>query len=215
MHRSHRPISPALALVAVLFVPCVGGAQTPAPLGPAFRVNGGTGFNLTPGGVAADATGNFMVLWTENAEDGMPSTDGDGPGVLARAFAPDGTPTSGDIVVNTNVQGNQFGIAISADHFGQFVPNWLDCVFSCGDVFVRRFDSRAQALSGAIQADEVSNESRQFGGDLRRLAEGRHVRARARDPRATLRRRRSTARSGDPRERGQFSPEHPGAPDRV
>jgi hypothetical protein len=50
------------------------------PLGPEFRVNTYTTDNQYSAAVAADTSGNFVVVWTSNAQDGS------GPGIFGRRY---------------------------------------------------------------------------------------------------------------------------------
>jgi len=124
-------------LAAFLFSLLAGPAWAQTPLGPEFRVNDFiTGDQRYPG-VAADAAGNFVVVW---ATDGQ---DGDGAGVFARRYDANGAPRGGEFQVNTFITGDQSFPEVAADPAGNFVVVW-ESNGQDGDsigVFGRRYDA--------------------------------------------------------------------------
>ena len=71
-----------------------------APLGPEFRVNTfTTGYQGLPA-VAADLSGNFVVVW-ESGQDGA------GDGIFGQRYASTGAPLGPEFRVNTFTTGNQ------------------------------------------------------------------------------------------------------------
>ena len=89
-----------------------------APLGPEFRVN-----TFTPGyqgrsDVAVDASGNFVVVWASNAEDGS------GFGIFGQRYASTGEALGPQFRVNTYTTQDQDNPSVGADPMGNFVVVW-------------------------------------------------------------------------------------------
>jgi hypothetical protein len=88
------------------------------PLGPEFRVNTFTaGFQTNPS-VAADASGNFVVVWESNGQDGS------NYGVFGQRYASSGVPLGPEFRVNTYTTNNQRNPSVAADPVGNFVMVW-------------------------------------------------------------------------------------------
>ena len=68
--------------------------------------------------VAADASGNFVVVWASNLQDGA------GYGVYAQRFIADGTPQGAEFQVNTTTVDNQCLPSVAMDAAGNFVVAW-------------------------------------------------------------------------------------------
>jgi hypothetical protein len=97
------------------------------PVGVDFQVN-----TYTPGpqgfagpSVAADAAGNFTIVWASGAQDGSP-----GFGVFGQRFLSDATPEGGEFQSNTYVPGHQWFPSVSADWGGCSVVVWRSGVRS-------------------------------------------------------------------------------------
>jgi hypothetical protein len=111
-----------LTLIVVFFATSLL-AQAPTPQGGEFPVNTTTADEqqLTATGngcVAMNANGNFVVVWMSNNQDGS------GWGVYARLYDNTGTPTSGEILVNSTTANNQRDPAVAMDATGNFVVAW-------------------------------------------------------------------------------------------
>jgi hypothetical protein len=68
--------------------------------------------------VATDATGNYVVAWESDGQDG------DGKGITARQFSADGTPIGNEFTVNTTTAGSQQSPSMAINASGQFVIAW-------------------------------------------------------------------------------------------
>jgi len=89
-----------------------------APLGPEFRVNTFTTGNQYAEAVAADASGNFVVVWDSDQQDGW------GRGVFGQRYDSAGLPTGPEFRVNTFTTTDQAQPAVAADISGLFVVVW-------------------------------------------------------------------------------------------
>jgi hypothetical protein len=137
-----------------------------APLGPEFRVNTFIVFGQDAPAVAADSSGNFVVVWRGNA------LDGSGDGVVGQRYASSGVPVGPEFRVNTYVFGNQGGgyyggaLAVASDSSGNFVVVWqsADQDGSGYGVFGQRFASSGAPLGPEFRANTYTTGD-QGGGD--------------------------------------------------
>ena len=142
-------------------------------LGPQFQINSVTASDQYFPTVGADNAGNFVVVWQSLGGDG------DGYGVFARRFGPDGTPLGPQFQVNGFTAGHQLypDVAVAPD--GSFVVAW-DADYQDGDyssIVARRFNSAGMPLAAEFQvntfytgyqtrADGPARERRRLRGGL-------------------------------------------------
>ncbi len=115
------------------------------PLGPAFQVNTSTAGDQAAPAVAMDGAGDFLITWQSKGQDG------DGWGVFAQLYHPDGMPNGTEFPVNTITAGDQFTPAAAMDAHGNFVITWTSDGQD-GDglgVFARQFDNTGTPLQAA------------------------------------------------------------------
>jgi hypothetical protein len=87
-------------------------SSTGAPLGPEFRINTSTtGSQIVPS-VAADAAGNFVVVWSHRG-DGAYSY-----GIFGQRYFPTGAPSGPEFRVNTYTTGHQIHPSVAANPAG-------------------------------------------------------------------------------------------------
>jgi len=113
-------------------------ASSGAPLGPEFRINTYTTSAQSRAAVAADASGNFVVVWDSAGQDGSSS------GIFGQRFASSGAPVGPEFRVNTSTADLQFAPSVAADSAGNFVVAWTSSGGYGGmpaDVFGQRFSS--------------------------------------------------------------------------
>ena len=108
-----------------------------SPLGQEFRVNTTTSGGQRSFAVTADAAGDFVVVWDDNA-----SHDGSGFSVFGQRFASTGSPMGPEFRVNTYTTNNQGDPMIAADGTGRFVAVWnsFDQDGSNVGVFAQRYN---------------------------------------------------------------------------
>jgi len=96
-------------------------ASSGSPLGPEFRVNsyttGTQGQGSVARSVAADAAGNFVVVW-QSSQEAPPL------GIFGQRFASSGSPLGPEFHVNSYTTGTQFNPEVAADPMGNFVVVW-------------------------------------------------------------------------------------------
>jgi len=117
-------------------------AGSGAPLGSVFHANTYTTGDQTAASIAADASGNFVVVWNGNNQDGS------GLSVFGQRFASSGSPLGSEFRVNTHTTSDQSGPSVAADASGNFVVVWQSMgQDGSGDgVFGQRFDSSGAPL---------------------------------------------------------------------
>jgi hypothetical protein len=116
------------------------------PVGGEFPVNAFTLNAQESPAAGMDVSGRFVIVWMSFSEDGS------GFGIVGRRFDADGTPLSGDFVVNTTTTGDQMHPSVSMEPSGEFVVAWQS-LSQDGDqegVFARRYDASGNALSSEI-----------------------------------------------------------------
>ncbi|MBI3448636.1 MAG: hypothetical protein HY049_06955 [Acidobacteria bacterium] len=129
-----------------------------APQGGEFQVNATTTDYQRSPAVAADSSGNFVVAWESQGQDGS------GYGIFGRRFDSTGTPASAEIQINTFTTGDQAVPSIAMDPLGNFVVAWNSYAQDGSDygVFARRFDSSASPVAGEFQVNTFTT-GRQLG----------------------------------------------------
>jgi hypothetical protein len=107
-----------------------------AALASEFQVNIVTVGNQSLPRVAADDSGDFVVTWESENQDGSYT------GVFARRFGASGTAVGGEFQVNTYTNGDQYRSTVDWDSDGDFVVAWWSELSQDGDgyaVFAQRF----------------------------------------------------------------------------
>src|SRR5688572_30561323 len=120
-----------------------------APLGPEFAVSTYTTTLQAAGSVASDASGNFVAVWTSQAQDGS------GYGVFGQRYASSGTPLGSEFRVNTYTTNNQTFTSVAADPVGNFVVAWQSYVEdgSGFGIFGQRYASSGAPLGSEFRVN--------------------------------------------------------------
>jgi hypothetical protein len=114
-------------------------------LGGEFQINSyTTGRQATPS-VASDASGNFVVVWRSDYQDGS------GYGVFGQRFSAAGLPQGSEFQVNTYTPGPQRIPAVASDSTGNFVVVWARGVGSVYHIFGQRFSAAGAPQGGEFQ----------------------------------------------------------------
>jgi hypothetical protein len=109
-----------------------------------FRVNSYTTGKQNYPSVIFDASGNFVVVWSGNQQDGS------GYGIFGQRFDAAGAVQGGEFRVNTYVTGNQLYPSVASNPLGDFVVVWQSGHDGSGyGIFGQRFDA-----SGTPQGSE-------------------------------------------------------------
>jgi len=121
----------------------------PPALGTEFRINTTTADVQNQPAVGTDADGNYVVVWTSKGQDG------NGKGVYARLYRADGTPLTGEFVVNTTTAGDQDAPAVAMNARGDFVISWAskDPSSTAKDVYAQRFSPAGARVGGEFRVN--------------------------------------------------------------
>jgi hypothetical protein len=140
-----------------------------SPLGGEFMINADVGYGHAPA-VAADADGNFSVVWTDwygtagRCREPGPACDGSSNGVFGRQFDSDGNPLGPDFVINTYTFDYQTLPDIAAAPNGDFVVVW-ESYYQDGDdfgIFGQRFADSGPA-GCSLSPKQACRQSTQAG----------------------------------------------------
>jgi hypothetical protein len=112
-------LTPPTTMLPNGLIPSAGGGQA-IQLNPEFVVDAGASQTntATPGSVAMDGNGNYVVVWASQLRDG------DGLGVYARRFSAVGVPQGDAFQVNTTTAGDQTYASVAMNAAGEFVITW-------------------------------------------------------------------------------------------
>jgi hypothetical protein len=131
-----------LGALALAGLPAPAGAQA---VGPEFQVNAYTTSDQRTTAVAADSSGNFVVVWQSDGQDG--SLDG----IFGQRYDSTGEAQGAEFRVNSYTTGNQRLPSVASDASGNFVVVWQSDGQdgSQEGIFGQRYDS-----GGVAQGDE-------------------------------------------------------------
>jgi hypothetical protein len=119
-------------------------------IGGEFPVNTYTTGNQILSRVAADAAGNFVVVWR--------GYDAVSEGIAGRRFDSSGAPLGPEFQVNEYTTSTQLDPSVAVDGSGNFVVVWSS-YGQDGDsfgVFARRFDNTGAPLTGDFQVNQYT-----------------------------------------------------------
>jgi len=122
------------------------------PLGDQFLVNHTTVAVQDQPAVAMDAMGNFVITWSSNA------ATLDHYGIWGRRYASDGTPLSGEFLVNATVNPAQIRSDVAMDDAGNFVVVWQsDGQDGAGwGIYGQRFDASGNRLGPEFRINDYT-----------------------------------------------------------
>ena len=124
-------------------------APAGVPAGAEFQINTYTTGDQSGPEVAADATGNFTVVWQSASQDGS------GLGVFAQRFSVSGPPVGSEFRVNTQTTQDQSRPAVGLDLMGNSVVVWQSTGQdgSANGVFGQRYLSSGTPLGGEFRVN--------------------------------------------------------------
>ncbi len=131
---------------------------TGIPLGPERQVNTFTKGPQGDPAVAADAAGNFVVVW-ESGYSYSGGPDGSAQGVFGQRYDSSGVPLGGEFQVNTYTTGSQRNPAVASDPTGNFVVAWESGSYASGQdgdrvgIFGQRFDATGARVGPEFQVN--------------------------------------------------------------
>ena len=144
------------AILAISLLPVTVWSQG-QPLGPEFRVN--TSAYGQRGSVATDASGNFVVVWTN-----LGNENGYSEGVFGQRYDSGGVPLGTEFHVNTYTTGPQRYPSVASDASGNFVVVWAsNGQDGSGEgVFGQRFASSGAPLGSEFRVNSYTTDYQAF-----------------------------------------------------
>jgi hypothetical protein len=120
--------------------------------GSEFQANSYTTAGQALPAVAADVSGDFVVVWS-----GL-GTGGDA-GVVGRRFGASGVPQGGDFHVNSYTTGAQLTASVASDEDGNFVVAWRSAAQdgSGYGIFGQRFDASGAPRGSEFQVNSFTS----------------------------------------------------------
>ncbi len=126
-----------------------------SPQGSDFQVNTfTTGTQYRPA-VAMDPSGNFVVAWESDGQDGSDR------GVFAQRYEATGAPSGSEFQVNTYTMSHQYGPAVAMDASGNFVVTWESYAQdgSGQGIFAQRYDGTGAASGFEFQVNTYTSDT--------------------------------------------------------
>jgi hypothetical protein len=121
-------------------------------VGGEFRVNVTTTRDQMSPSVAADALGNFVVVWQSKDQDGA------GWGIYGRRFAANGSALGGEFRINTTTAKDQTAPVVAMADGGAFVVAWQS-VRQDGDdwgIYAQRYDAAGVATGSEFRVTTIT-----------------------------------------------------------
>jgi hypothetical protein len=108
--------------------------------------------------IASDASGNFVVAWVSDSQDGS------GVGVFGQRYDSAGTPIGSEFQINSATTAAQVTPSVASDAAGDFVVVWSSFVGD-GDqygIVGQRYDNAGGPLGSEFQVNTIATHSQRF-----------------------------------------------------
>jgi hypothetical protein len=146
--RAARSMLRFTGILACAGLPASAGAQ---PVGSEFQVNTYTTSFQGTASAAADANGNFVVVWLSVGQDGS------GNGIFAQRYNSEGGVLGVEFRVNSFTGNDQRYPSVASNAPGDFVVVWAsEQTPGSHDVFGRRYDSAGNALGTEFRVNSYT-----------------------------------------------------------
>ncbi|MDB5273211.1 MAG: hypothetical protein JWO58_1578 [Chitinophagaceae bacterium] len=127
--------------------------------GTEFRVNTYTTNKQDLPVIGMDASGNFVIAWESNGQDG------DGYGIYAQRYNAAGVAQGGEFRINSTTTDEQSLPAIAMDDSGDFVIAWnygtVSGFYTDYDVYAQRYNAAGMAQGGEFLATTTTSGNQQ------------------------------------------------------
>ena len=136
-----------------------------------FQVNTITGKDLVAPAAAMDTSGDFVVAWQAEGQQGS------GSDIYARRFDKTGDGIGDDTLVNTTPQRPQRAPGVGMDQYGNFLVAWQsnnEDGTSWG-IYARRFDVHAENYGSVFLVNDVTTQGPQTSPAVAVAADGQTV----------------------------------------
>jgi len=140
-----------LGTLALAGLSAPAGAQ---PVGSEFQINSYTTGDQGLPAVAPDASGNFVVVWRSNGQDGS------GYGIFGQRYDSVGEALGTEFRVNSYTTMNQGFPSVAVDASGNFVVVWQSDTQdgSSRGIFGQRYDSAGEALGSEFRVNSYTTQ---------------------------------------------------------
>ena len=154
----HPPSVAALLVPLALLLPSTAESQG-NPIGPEFRVNSYTTDSENRPQISADASGNFVIIWSTAVQYSFYD-------VMAQRYAASGAPAGGEFRVNAYTTQGQYPGGVAYDLAGNFVVVWTSDLQDGSNmgVFARRFSSAGAPLGPEFRVNTYTTNIQGAGG---------------------------------------------------
>jgi hypothetical protein len=119
------------------------------PMGSEFQVNTHTEQDQQWPSVAMDASGNFIIAWTSDGQDG------DGYGIYAQRYNSAGNTVGSEFRVNTYTENWQWGPSVAIDANGNFIiawqSYWQDSSYQ--GIYAQRYNSAGNTVGSEFRVN--------------------------------------------------------------
>ncbi len=126
-------------------------ASDGTPLDSEFQINTYTTNGQTSPSVAADANGDFVVVWASLGSSGADASD---YSIHGQRYASDGTPLGSEFQINTYTTNRQAGPTVATDADGDFVVVWRSAGSSGTDTSDYSVQGQRYASDGTPRGSE-------------------------------------------------------------
>jgi hypothetical protein len=116
--------------------------------GAEFQVNSYTTGDQQFPSVAADADGDFVVVWHSSGSSG---TDTSGESIHGQRYASDGPTLGAEFQVNTYTANDQVTASVGANKYGDFVVVWSSYAYPT-DPWIRNIQGQRYSVAAAVPA---------------------------------------------------------------
>jgi hypothetical protein len=126
--------------------------------GSEFKVNSCTKYSQYRPSVAMDATGNFVIVWESEQQDG------DSSGIYAQRYNAAGVAQGGEFLVNTYTTDMQQRPKAAMDNKGNFIIVWMSNGQD-GDlygVYAKRYNAAGEAQSDEFLVNTYTKSSQSY-----------------------------------------------------
>ena len=132
--------------------------STGVPFGPEFRLNSYTTSSQAAPAVGADSSGNFVVVWASQGQDGSDY------GIFGQRYASTGLPLGGEFRVNSYTTGFQGHPAVGVDPTQGFVVVWEgqgadDQPFG---IFGQRYSAAGTPMGGEFRVNSFTTGHQRY-----------------------------------------------------
>jgi Ca2+-binding RTX toxin-like protein len=118
--------------------------------------------------VAALTSGDYVVSWMSNGQDGNSS------GIYAQQYSASGVALGSEVRVNSNTFGPQEHPAVAALSDGGYIVSWMSATNADRDIFLQRYSASGTSLGGEVRVNTTTG-GEQFDPKVAAFADGGYI----------------------------------------